>query len=143
MECKLIRHEITGWRNIPLYDEIKIINGSIVNGNKIGEYQIIESDNEVKEGMFTAIMAPDDAMNANDSKRAPKSSLVLIDLEAHVEEGELGVFFYNGICIIRILKSQGKYPVLTAHNKTYSDIQVIKDDEFYVIGRVAEVSMKV
>jgi SOS-response transcriptional repressor LexA len=59
-------------------------------------------------------------------------------MDTIVREGNLGIFSYNGQCIIRKLKIEGKNPVLEAFNENYSDIYIDEKDEFYILARVVE-----
>lgn len=142
MGDQLVRMEITGWREVPLYSKIKVVEGVLSYGDVIGKYSIVETNGQEKRGEVVALLSTDNSMDAPLREKIPKGSEALIKLDAHVEEGDTGVFSVNGMTVIRVLKKEGKYPLLEALNEKYPATQINENDEFYTIGRVVEVCYK-
>lgn len=126
--------------DIPLYKDIKVINGALVYGEIVGTYSIFYLEDRNYNEPFVAVVLNNDSMDPGviGKKKIAKGSLVLAEMDTPVLVGKLGIFSYNGECIIRKLKANGKSTVLEAFNEDYPDIQIEKEDDFYILGKVIE-----
>lgn len=127
---------------LPLYEDVKVINGALIYGEVIGTYTIFHLEDSNYNEPFVAILLHDDSMDSGivGHKKIDKGSHVLAEMDTPLIVGKLGLFSYNGECIIRKLKVSGKNAVLEAFNKNYPEIRVEDKDEFYILGRVVESS---
>jgi len=137
VELKVLKTE-----NIPLYEDIKVIDGSLIYGEVVGTYTIFHLENGHYNEPFVAVVLHDDSMDPEmtGQKKIAKGSLVLAEMDTPVMVGKLGLFSYNGECIIRKLKVSGKNAVLEAFNEKYPEIRIGEKDDFYILGRVVESS---
>lgn len=79
------------------------------------------------------------ALRMNDDTMAPtfeKGSYVFVEFNTPLNSKDYGVFSYNGEIIVRKFFAKGDKISLRAANKNVSDINVKKDDEFYIIGKI-------
>ena len=79
------------------------------------------------------------ALRMNDDAMAPtfeKDSYVFVEFNTPLNSKDYGVFSYNGEIIVRKFFAKGDKISLRAANKNVSDINVKKDDEFYIIGKI-------
>ena len=134
-EIKILKTE-----DIPLYEDIKVIDGALIYGEIVGAYSIFYLEDSHYNEPFVAITVNDDSMDPGviGRKKIAKKSLVLAEMDTPVLEGNLGIFSYNGECIVRKLKASGKNTVLEAFNEGYPDIKIEKEDKFYILGKVIE-----
>ena len=133
--------KILGMEEIPLYENIKVIDGAFVYGEEVGTYTIVKTHHSHYNEPLVAILNTDDSMSSDDPQNSiPKDYFILGEMDTPVRKGNLGIFSYNGECIVRRLKVSGKNAVLEAFNKSYSDISVEDEDEFYILAKVIEAS---
>lgn len=125
---------------IPLYEDVKVIDGVLVYGETVGTYTIFHLEGSYYNEPLVAVMLYDDSMDpgVNGKQKIAKGSLVLAEMDTPVIVGKIGIFSYNGECIIRKLKVSGKNTVLEAFNEGYPDIKIEKKDKFYILGKVIE-----
>lgn len=137
-----VRLKVLKTENIPLYENIKVINGALIYGEVVGTYTIFHLEDSNYNEPFVAVLLRDDSMNSviDGEEKIDRGSQVLAEMDTPLTVGKLGLFSYNGECIIRKLKVSGKNAVLEALNKNYPEIRVNDKDEFYILGRVIESS---
>ncbi|MGB6130006.1 MAG: S24 family peptidase [Psychrilyobacter sp.] len=127
---------------IPLYKDVKVIDGALIYGEVIGAYTMFYLEDSNYNGPFIAVTINDDSMDPgiDGNRRIAIKSQILTEMDTPLTIGKLGLFSFNGECIIRKFKVGGKNPVLEAFNKNYPEIRVEDKDEFYILGRVVESS---
>lgn len=137
-----VRLKVLKTENLPLYENVKVINGSLIYGKVVGTYTIFHLEDSNYNEPFVAILMNDESMNPGivGEKKIDKGSRVLAEMDTPLMVGKLGLFSFNGECIIRKLKVSGKNAVLEAFNKNYPEIRVEDKDEFYILGKVVESS---
>ena len=83
--------------------------------------------------------------NASFAYKVPDSSMdpllkentyVYVEQNALLANKDVGLFFYNGEFVIRYLLYKKDKFVLKARDKEIKDIQISKNDNFYVIGKI-------
>jgi len=79
------------------------------------------------------------AVKVSDNSMEPsfkKDSYVFIELNSPLNNKDIGLFSVNNEILIRkFFLKKGKY-TLKADNKSFNDIVITPDDEFYIIGKV-------
>lgn len=137
-----VRLKVLKTENLPLYENVKVINGALIYGEVVGTYTIFHLEDSNYNEPFVAILINDDSMDSGivGEKKIDKGSHVLAEMDTPLMVGKLGLFSYNGECIIRKLKVSGENAVLEAFNKNYPEIRVDDKDEFYILGKVVESS---
>lgn len=79
------------------------------------------------------------ALKINDDSMDPileQDSYVFVEFNSPLDHKDIGVFCFNDEIIVRrFLTKKGKI-TLKAENKSYEDIIINSDDDFYIIGRV-------
>lgn len=79
-----------------------------------------------------AIKVPDDAMNSS----FKKGDYVFIEFNSPLVNKDIGLFSVNNEIVIRkFFSKRGKY-TLKADNKSFKDISITDEDDFYIIGKV-------
>lgn len=136
-EIKVLKTE-----DIPLYEDVKVIDGALIYGEVIGTYRMFYLEDSNYNEPFVSILMNDDSMDSGivGEKKIDKGFHVLAEMDTPLMVGKLGLFSFNGECIVRKFKVGGKNPVLEAFNKKYPEIKVEDKDEFYILGRVVESS---
>jgi transcriptional regulator with XRE-family HTH domain len=79
------------------------------------------------------------AYKAPDTSMEPlikKDSYIYVEQSALLANKDIGLFFYNGEFFIRHLLYKKDKFVLKAENKEIKDIQISKNDNFYIIGKI-------
>lgn len=79
------------------------------------------------------------ALKIQDDSMEPtikKDSYVFIEFNTLLNNKELGLFNLNGEFLIRKFHSRNGQITLKADNKSFSDIKVNKNDEFFILGKV-------
>lgn len=79
------------------------------------------------------------ALKINDDSMAPKfekNSYVFVEFNTPLNSKDYGLFSLNGTVIIRKFFARNDKITLKADNKSVSDIQVKKEDDFYIIGKI-------
>ncbi|MGB6130056.1 MAG: S24 family peptidase [Psychrilyobacter sp.] len=124
--------------DIPLYEDVKVIDGALIYGEVVGTYTIFYFENSNYNEPFVAVLMNDDSMDSGiiEEKKIGEGSQVLAEMDSPLIVDNLGLFSYNGECIIRKFKVGGKNPVLEAFNKNYPEIRVEDKDKFYILGKV-------
>lgn len=79
-----------------------------------------------------ALKVPDDTM----APKFEKFSYVFIEFNTPLNNKDYGLFSLNGSVIIRRFFTRNGKITLKADNKTVTDIQVKKEDDFYIIGKI-------
>ena len=79
-----------------------------------------------------ALKVPDDSMDS----LYPKDTYVFIEFNSPLNNKDIGLFSVNGEIVIRkFFFKKGKF-TLKAQNKSFKDIVVTDDDDFYIIGKI-------
>jgi len=79
------------------------------------------------------------AVKVPDSSMEPlihKDDYVFVEQNALLANKDVGLFFYNGEFLIRHLLYKKDKFLLKARDKDVKDIQISKNDNFFVIGRI-------
>lgn len=79
-----------------------------------------------------AIQIKDDSMNQS----FDTGIITYVEQNTMPALGDIGLFYYNGKVVIRKLALHRFTIVLKADNKDYEDIEVSKNDCFYIIGKI-------
>lgn len=79
-----------------------------------------------------ALKVNDDSMQP----KFPKDSYVFIEFNSPLNTKDYGIFSVNGEVVIRKFYAKKDKIILKAENKSIADVQVKKDDEFYIIGKI-------
>lgn len=127
-------------QDIPLYKDIKVMDGSFIYGEKVGVYTLLHTEERKYNDPLVAIVISDNSMEPKDinKKKIEKGAYVLAEMDTPVVVGKIGIFSYNGECLVRKLKVSGKNAVLEAFNENYPEVRVEKEDKFYILGKVIE-----
>ncbi len=79
-----------------------------------------------------AVKVPDDSMDST----FEKGQYIFIELNSPLNNKDIGLFNVNNEIVIRkFFLKKGKF-TLKADNKSYKDMVITADDEFYIIGKV-------
>ncbi len=79
------------------------------------------------------------ALKMNDDSMTPtfdKDSYVFVEFNTPLDNKEYGVFSVNGEVFIRKFSAKKDKITLKATNKSFSDIVIKNDDDFYIIGKI-------
>lgn len=79
------------------------------------------------------------ALRINDDSMEPfleKDSYVFVEFNSPLDNKEIGVFCVNDDIIIRRFIVKKSRIILKADNRKYNDIEILSDDEFYIIGKI-------
>lgn len=79
------------------------------------------------------------ALRMNDDSMSPtfaKDSYVFVEFNTPLNSKDYGVFSVNGEIVIRKFFARQDKITLKADNKSFSDISIKKDDDFYIIGKI-------
>ena len=79
-----------------------------------------------------ALKISDDSME----KTFSKNSYVFVEFNTPLNSKDYGLFNYNGKILIRKFITKNGKITLKADNTSYSNINVAKNDDFYIIGKI-------
>ena len=96
------------------------------------DYELIEADATVPLSADFAVPVSGDSMYPRFTDR----QVVWVHTQPSVENGEIGIFYYEGDSYIKRLEQGSKGPLLVSINPKYAPIRITDMDSFRVFGKV-------
>ena len=117
-------------RRIKLFDvRVSAGTGNFLDGDS---FEWLEAGPEVPADAEYGVHIAGDSMEP----RYVDHQIVWVKETDHLENGEIGIFFYNGEAYCKKLGGNGKRPMLVSLNSKYAPISVRQNDLFKIFGRV-------
>ncbi len=95
-------------------------------------YDMVEVGSEVPAQADFGVRIAGDSMEP----RFIHGQIVWVRRQESLENGEIGIFLYNGEGYCKRLSTEGGQPALLSLNPAYGPIRVLPRDEFRVFGKV-------
>ena len=118
-------------RHIPLYDlplSAGIGNDSFENI----PYVDFETENMICD---FALKVSGNSMEP----KVPNGSIVLVERNAKIDDGQIGAFYYNGKVYCKFMKHEKGETFLCSYNSAYLPIKIGEEDELFPYGKVVEI----
>ena len=97
-----------------------------------GDYEMLEVDTTVPLSADFGIRVSGDSMTPRFADR----QVVWVHRQPTIENGEIGVFYYDGESFIKKYEQDGEGVRLVSINKAYNDIHIKNFDAFRIFGKV-------
>lgn len=117
-------------RTLPLYHiSVSAGTGQFLDSDN---YDMIEVGDEVPASANFGVRISGDSMHP----RFINGQIVWVKQQQTIQDGEIGIFLYNGDAYCKKFRSNNDGICLISLNKTYEPIRVIEGDELHVFGKV-------
>jgi phage repressor protein C with HTH and peptisase S24 domain len=97
-----------------------------------GDYEMVEADDSVPLSANFGIHVSGDSMEP----RYHDGDAIWVQQRQTLENGEIGVFLYDGNAYLKMFRQNGEDVTLVSLNEKYSSIEVNGEFEFRIFGRV-------
>jgi SOS-response transcriptional repressor LexA len=95
-------------------------------------FEWIEADDTVPFSADFAVPVSGDSMYPRFADR----QIVWVHKQASIENGEIGIFGYNGNAYIKRFDSNHSIPLLISINPIYKPIRIVDTDSFIIFGKI-------
>lgn len=117
-------------RTLPLYHiSVSAGTGQFLDSD---DYDLVEVSDEVPMSANFGVRISGDSM----IPRFADGQIVWVHQQQTLQNGEIGIFIYNGDAYCKKLQTDGQTVALVSLNKDYAPITVTEDCEFRVFGKV-------